>query len=449
MKQRWQPRPATLRTRSFFCLLLIDLGCILVGFGAAAANRPLWLSGDAWPFLFLTVVPLYLLAALNNHAYSSTNLQRPLLSVSRGLKAMTFAIMATTLVGFSLKVSTTLPRSVPILGFILASTLLSISRYYFSRHFEAVIGGNPFSVLLIRDGDQPVPDGQFSVVVQADDRFDPENHDPIMYDQLAKTLQSADRVVVACTRERRAAWTHTLKGVSVQGEIVFPEFLTYSPLGIDSFGSMPTMVVSAGPLGLVDRAIKRGFDVVISSTALILLSPFLALVAIAIKMDSAGPVFFRQLRIGRDNENFHIIKFRSLRVEHADGAAQRLVTRNDDRVTRVGRLIRATSIDELPQLINILKGSMSVVGPRPHAHGAKAADKLYWEVDRRYWHRHATKPGLTGLAQVRGFRGETVIEADLSNRLQADLEYLENWTIWRDIQIIVLTFRVLFHRNAF
>lgn len=118
-------------------------------------------------------------------------------------------------------------------------------------------------------------------------------------------------------------------------------------------------------------------------------------------------------------------------------------------MTRVGAFIRKTSIDELPQLINVLKGDMSIVGPRPHPLGSRAANKLFWEVDDRYWHRHAAKPGLTGLAQVRGYRGATRLEADLTDRLHADLEYLDTWSIWRDLLIIFMTFRVLVHRNAY
>ena len=118
-------------------------------------------------------------------------------------------------------------------------------------------------------------------------------------------------------------------------------------------------------------------------------------------------------------------------------------------MTRVGRFIRATSIDELPQLFNVLRGEMSLVGPRPHALGSLAGNELFWEVDERYWHRHACKPGLTGLAQVRGFRGATRERIDLANRLYADLEYLNGWTIWRDISILITTFRVIIHRNAY
>ena len=132
-----------------------------------------------------------------------------------------------------------------------------------------------------------------------------------------------------------------------------------------------------------------------------------------------------------------------------DGNGDRSTGRDDDRITRVGRIIRMTSIDELPQLLNVLMGDMSIVGPRPHALGSRAEDKLFWEIDERYWHRHAAKPGLTGLAQIRGFRGATVHEYDLVNRLQADLEYLDHWTIWKDLKIILQTFRVLLHRNAY
>ena len=146
---------------------------------------------------------------------------------------------------------------------------------------------------------------------------------------------------------------------------------------------------------------------------------------------------------------FQVLKFRSMTVADADGAGHRSASRDDDRITRCGRFIRGTSIDELPQLLNVLKGDMSIVGPRPHALGSRAADKLFWEVDQRYWDRHAAKPGLTGLAQVRGFRGATLVEDDLRNRLQADLEYLENWSVWRDVKIIFLTVRVVWHRNAF
>lgn len=138
-----------------------------------------------------------------------------------------------------------------------------------------------------------------------------------------------------------------------------------------------------------------------------------------------------------------------MREEHSDFGGNRSTARDDDRITTIGRFIRKTSIDELPQLFNVLKGDMSVVGPRPHAVHSMAQDKLFWEVDPRYWHRHACKPGITGLAQVRGHRGATEHEKDLRDRLAADLEYLSQWSIWLDLVILVRTFGVVMHRNAF
>ena len=138
-----------------------------------------------------------------------------------------------------------------------------------------------------------------------------------------------------------------------------------------------------------------------------------------------------------------------MRAELTDARASVLTARNDVRVTRVGNFIRKTSIDELPQIFNVLFGDMSLVGPRPHAVSARADDALYWEVDHRYWHRHAVKPGLTGLAQIRGFRGATETHSDLANRLHSDLEYVANWSLLGDIKIIFKTFLVLVHENAF
>ncbi len=155
------------------------------------------------------------------------------------------------------------------------------------------------------------------------------------------------------------------------------------------------------------------------------------------------------MRVGLGNRIFHMYKFRSMFSENTDSLGDRSTRRGDDRVTRVGQFIRATSLDELPQLFNVLSGAMSIVGPRPHPLLSKAQDRLFWDIDQTYWHRHAMKPGLTGLAQVRGFRGATETELDLTNRLRADLEYLSGWTIWRDLMIIIATFKVVTHRNAF
>ena len=430
-------------------LLALDIACIVGSFGLAALLRDSFMGASNWTFFLSVIVPIYVVAAANAHGYGTVNVQDPFRAARKGVQAFLLALCAAIIAAFALKTTDTFPRLVVSIGALFTITTLSIGRYLFARHLDEIIGGNPFSVVLLRDGDAPVPSGSFSIVMATDGTFDPESHDPVMYDRLATSLAHADRVIVACTPQRRIAWAHALKGANIQGEIFVPDLDTLAPLGIARYGDTPTLIIANGPLGLVDRSLKRAFDLVLASATLIILLPLFLVVALLIKRDTPGPILFTQTRIGRSNQMFRMKKFRSMRVDGSDGAGHRSTERDDNRVTRIGRFIRRTSIDELPQILNVLTGDMSIVGPRPHALGSRAADKLFWEVDGRYWHRHAAKPGLTGLAQVRGYRGATLVEADLKNRLQADLEYLENWSIWRDLKIIVLTFRVLLHRNAY
>lgn len=445
----WRPSASSLRVRLILGMLTVDTTCIIASYLAAAGLRGVFANDTAWIVILAMLIPVFIITTLNNDSYAAANLRDPFRSVARGLQAYALAICAVVFIAFCLKASDTFPRLVVALGSAFAIVSLALGRFLFVRHMPAIIGGNPFSIVLLYDSGQPIPRGDFSVVIAADSYFDPDHHDPVMYDRLAQSLSGADRVIVACSPERRLAWAQALKGANIQSEIFMPELNVLAPLGISAHGDTPTVIIANGPLVLFDRFVKRSFDVMLASCALVTLMPVWILIALSVKLDSRGPIFFSQIRIGRSNQMFRLMKFRSMRVDHSDGAGARSTSRDDDRITRVGKIIRSTSIDELPQLLNVLKGDMSIVGPRPHALGSRAADKLFWEVDQRYWHRHAAKPGLTGLAQVRGYRGATLYEDDLRNRLQADLEYLEHWSIWRDIKIIVLTFRVLLHRNAF
>ena len=449
MSRQWRTSNAAIRLRTFVYPLVLDLLCITISFAVTAMARDMLFSDMSWIFILGLILPSYLVVALNGKVYSIRLLSQPWPAVGRTLRAYLIALGVMTLAGFYLKVSEDFPRLTVALASLLAMTLLTLSRYYFVRFRRAIVGGEPYSVALIWEPHQPVPPIDFSVRIAADGFADPERHDPVMYDRLARALRGVDNVVVSCHADRRAAWTHALKGAGIQSEILMPELQSLAPLGMSLHGTMASVVVSHGPLNLADRLVKRAFDLALASVSVLLLSPMLLLIALLIKLESRGPVFFRQDRIGRSNQVFKILKFRSMTVEGADGHGSRSASRDDDRITRVGKFIRRTSLDELPQLFNVLAGTMSIVGPRPHALGSRAADKLFWEVDTRYWHRHAAKPGLTGLAQVRGYRGATIVEDDLRNRLQADLEYLEAWTIWRDFKIIVATFQVLVHKNAF
>jgi polysaccharide biosynthesis protein PslA len=305
--------------------------------------------------------------------------------------------------------------------------------------------------LVIDDGGSSFPYPDAVSVSAAHYGLDPGSHDPFMLDRLGKLLRNQDHVVVSCPRERRDDWAFLLKSAGVYGEIVSEPAHSLGAVGVHRYDELDrtTLVISTGPLRLRSRIIKRAFDTAVAATALLGLSPLLIAVAVAIKLEDGGPVLFVQRRLGRGNQFFDMLKFRSMREEKLDHDGSRSTGRQDDRVTRIGAFIRRTSIDELPQLINVLKGEMSIVGPRPHAIGSQANNKFFWEVDRKYWQRHCLKPGLTGLAQVRGHRGATEREEDLTDRLQSDLEYIADWSLLRDIEIVLRTAMVLKHDNAY
>jgi exopolysaccharide biosynthesis polyprenyl glycosylphosphotransferase len=189
-----------------------------------------------------------------------------------------------------------------------------------------------------------------------------------------------------------------------------------------------------------DVVMKWLFDKVIGGFALVALSPLMALVAILIKLDSPGPVFFMQRRHGFNNENIEVYKFRSLYADKTDRDARKSVTKDDPRVTRVGRFIRKTSIDELPQLFNVVfKGNLSLVGPRPHAVNQRLEDRLFDEAVDGYFARHRVKPGITGWAQINGWRGEITSPDKIERRVEHDLYYIENWSLLLDLYILMRT----------
>ncbi|GLU33257.1 hypothetical protein Busp01_30990 [Trinickia caryophylli] len=204
---------------------------------------------------------------------------------------------------------------------------------------------------------------------------------------------------------------------------------------VDLLG-VPAINLAASPLGDVRALPKLVFDRLFALAALLALMPVMAAIAVAVKVSSPGPVFFRQRRLGADGNTFEIYKFRTMKVHAEQAGKVTQATRNDSRVTRVGRFLRRTSLDELPQFINVLKGEMSVVGPRPHA---LEHDDLYKDLVNGYMFRYRIKPGITGWAQVHGFRGETDRIEKMSGRVKLDLYYIQNWTFWFDIKIVMLT----------
>ncbi len=215
---------------------------------------------------------------------------------------------------------------------------------------------------------------------------------------------------------------------------------------VKEISGIPVITLSETPLIGMRLLLKAVEDKVLSIVILIMISPILLLVAIAVKLDSPGPVFFRQNRAGWSGKSFRIWKFRSMYVHQEEAGKLKQAEKNDSRITRVGAFIRKTSLDELPQIFNVLTGNMSLVGPRPHAvqHDVEYSQRIF-----DYFARHHIKPGITGLAQVRGLRGETIDIDQMVQRIESDIEYINNWSIWLDITIILRTAFALTGKSAY
>ena len=224
--------------------------------------------------------------------------------------------------------------------------------------------------------------------------------------------------------------------------------LRFRPRAYSYLGKVPTLDVFEAPITDWDLVMKWLFDHVVGAIVLLLAAPVMALVALAVKLDSPGPVLFRQKRFGFNNERIDVFKFRSLYHDQADPLASKVVTKNDSRVTRVGRFIRKSSLDELPQLFNVVfKSNLSLVGPRPHAVQGKLQSQLFDEAVDGYFARHRVKPGITGWAQINGWRGEIDNAEKIQKRVEFDLYYIENWSVLFDLYILLKTPLALISKN--
>jgi polysaccharide biosynthesis protein PslA len=270
---------------------------------------------------------------------------------------------------------------------------------------------------------------------------------------LAKTGQ-LNLVILAVPRisqSRLDEISEVLSAASIDICILPRETLELSTSYRVSFlGSLPVFAVWQHPMRDIDGLLKEALDYVLATLALMLLSPLMALTALAIKLESSGPVLFKQKRFGFNNNEISVIKFRSMYTDLGDCSGAKRTEKNDARVTRVGKFIRKTSIDELPQLLNVLKGEMSLVGPRPHATMMRVGDKYYFDAVRGYSARHRVKPGITGLAQVRGLRGEIATTERAQRRVEYDIHYIENWSPLLDIRIMIETIvKIAWDKDAY
>jgi len=448
--ERPTPNRAAIRRKIAFALVVGDFSSIIAAFVIAALFRTDDQGFETVRDFLFVLTPLYLVFSIYNNAHHPELSENYLASIRRGLSALAMATVALALILFFFKVSANYSRLVFGLGCFLAAAMISGWRFIVVKRRQASGFGNLYANLAIFDGvRQNKAAGLIGVNAKAMGIV-PDLTDAAAIARLGKLAEGMDRIVVHCAADRRQDWAAALKTLDVPCEIVMPELDAMGALSLrtDPYGRA-SLLLNSGHLNWNQRVGKRIFDLVVGTIMLAVSAPLFLVVAIAIKADSPGPVFFRQDRIGLGNRVFKIWKFRSMRTESSDFSGVVSTTRKDSRVTRVGDFLRRTSVDEIPQLLNVISGSMSLVGPRPHASGSRAEEMLFWDIDERYWYRHTVKPGLTGLAQIRGFRGSTLVKSDLINRLRADLEYVAKWSLLGDVRILIRTVSVLMHRNAF
>lgn len=236
-----------------------------------------------------------------------------------------------------------------------------------------------------------------------------------------------------------------LSEVSVDVSLVPAEAIELAPdYRVQLLGSLPVLNLWQRPFRDINQFVKRGEDLILASIAVVVLSPLMAVSALLIRLSSPGPILFVQPRMGFNNEVIHVLKFRTMFTDKGDLTGAGATTRHDPRVTPVGRILRKLSIDELPQLLNVITGDMSMVGPRPHPLQMKVGERYYQEAVRGYAGRHRVRPGLTGLAQVNGLRGEIRTVERAKRRVELDKEYIDRWSLWLDVKILFATVRAVF-----
>ena len=437
------------RLQCYFALILGDMAALFGGFTGSGYLYLGWHGVEQAAVLAQLVLPIFLTVGLYNGAYSLGALQNARSGAARAIAALCISASAVVFIAFYTKSSAEFSRLLFTAGVLFTGFTLVWTRAQMRSFVSARCGDSVINELVIDDGGPSITLPRTQVANAQLLGLNPELDNPQALNRIGQLLAACDRVIISCPPKRRLAWATILKGANIEGEVVDDTVSSLGAHGARIAAGHGLLRVSVGPLGLRARATKRLFDVFAAAAGLIVLSPVLLVTTLAILIEDGSSVLFVQRRVGRGNRFFSMYKFRSMRHNFSDPDGANSTLRDDQRVTRVGAFIRRTSIDELPQLLNVLNGGMSLVGPRPHALGSQAGKRLFWEVDDRYWTRHALKPGLTGLAQIRGFRGATDTEDDLSDRVSADLEYLDGWSLWRDIQIVLGTLRVLVHDRAY
>ena len=347
------------RLQIYGAQLLIDGTMLLLGFAFAA-----WFYlGDPFAETIWGVaqllLPLFWTVAILNQTYSVPALVSGEYGMQRAIMALSIATLLVVLILFLARSSLQLSR----VGFtlsIVSTLLLQLwARFNLQPAIRQRVGERAVNLLIIDDGGPTLNAGACYRISASTAGLVPDLHDPQMLNRLGMLIGNMDRVIVSCPPERRAAWAMVLKGGQMRGEIVDTEVDSLGILGTTRDEGIGKLIVASGPLGLRSRLLKRALDLAIAVPALVALAIPLILIAVLIRLEDGGPAMFKQPRVGRNNQFFSIYKFRTMRAAATDLAGKRSAARDDDRITRIGAFLRRTSIDEVPQLFNVLKGDMS------------------------------------------------------------------------------------------
>lgn len=459
--------------RTHFLVYFLDIGAFILISLLVYVSRGLpmtFRSVAEYGLIVLIAAVSYSVFAFYTGQYDWRRFRHHIMRPVTTFAAIVFAFGVLLIIGFSFKLTDNYSRI--WLGFwfsgftfyILISRLIFVLHLSAHRHSRILM--RPAVILGAGENGQDVlehlllyDDLGIEVAAFLDDRADrvPESIRgvPVLspVDKIEQLIRShgVDLVIFALPWHARQRIRQIVKRMSTWAVDIYiaPDKLglEYADRPIHRLGGMYMLSLKERPISDWDAVVKRIEDLCIAIPAVILLSPLLILVALAIKLESKGNVLFVQERYGFNNNLIRVYKFRSMYTDMEDRSCERQTVKDDPRITQVGRLIRKTSIDELPQLFNVIKGCMSIVGPRPHAVGTKSEGRLFEEVVDEYASRHRVKPGITGWAQCNGWRGETDTREKIEKRVEHDLYYIENWSIFLDLMIIVKTALVMLGKD--
>ena len=448
--------------------LLADLLCLLVSVPAALLAYDLLIGEgviySVHIFALTVLAASFLLLRSSKRAYRRTLVDLTHEGDDALVDAVISSLLASALVwqfgmidnysrGVSLLYLAFLLGSLMISRPLIRTILISMAARGAIEQRIAFYGADPQSIKMIRRLLESLDLPHLRFIGVADDRPKMEDLDDLDmiggYDELADLARrgEVDQVLISVPNlppKRLHDIVDGLSAVSVDVSLIPFEAIELAPAyRVHLLGSLPVLNLWQRPFRDINQFVKRGEDLALATLALVFLSPIMALAALAIRVTSPGPVLFVQPRMGFNNEVIHVRKFRTMYTNRGDLSGAGATTKNDPRVTPVGRVLRRLSIDELPQLLNVISGDMSIIGPRPHPLRMKVGDRYYQEAVSGYAGRHRVRPGLTGLAQVKGLRGEIRTVERAKRRVELDKEYIDHWSLWLDVRILFATVRAV------